>query len=355
MRPKICTADFGELAREARNLLVVDLGFLGDALHLAPALWEIRRHCPRARLHVVTSPLGCEVMRLLPCVDRSWPLELLPDRRSLREQWRLIRALRRERFDVAFNLGAVDRSVILTGLAGARWRLGHLSGRDHFWLRWFIPYWVNRAPRDLAVWEQKRRALANAGFPLGEPTFGLVVPEEERRHARELAPAQAIHFSLCSNNALKEWPVEHHARLATRLRKSRPDLPILVSASARPREQERLDAFFALVQDPQVRRLPSTLTIARLAAILERCAVHVGPDSGVVHLAMAVGTSTVSLNRRRGDFASWLVCGERHRPLLAPCQCLDDRGSKCAAQGRPDCLAALAPEQVATAVEELLR
>src|ERR1700722_17754165 len=132
--------------RAARKIVVVDFGFLGDALHLIPALWEIKRHYPEAALHVLSSPLGAEVLRLAPCVDRVWPVEIHPRRRSLREQFAVVRALRREKFDVAFNFSGIDRATIFTGLTGARRRMGHPGGRKHFWNRWLIHHWVE--PQD---------------------------------------------------------------------------------------------------------------------------------------------------------------------------------------------------------------
>src|SRR5205809_6074231 len=97
---------FYEQTGAARKIIVVDLGFLGDSLHLVPALWELREHYPQAELHARSSPLGAEVIRLAPCVDRVWPLELAPDKRTWREQWRLVRAWRRERVYLAFNSGS---------------------------------------------------------------------------------------------------------------------------------------------------------------------------------------------------------------------------------------------------------
>src|SRR2546428_8507769 len=95
--------DFYRKTRAARKIIVVDLGFLGDSVQLVPALWELRRNYPGAELHVLTTPLGAELLALAPCVDRAWGLNLAPGQRTWGEQLRMVRALRRQRYDVAFN------------------------------------------------------------------------------------------------------------------------------------------------------------------------------------------------------------------------------------------------------------
>ena len=75
MRPLIHTAFYPQ-TRTAKKVLVVDLGFLGDTIHLVPALWEIKRQYPGCALHVLTSTLGAEVLQLAPCADRAWGVEL---------------------------------------------------------------------------------------------------------------------------------------------------------------------------------------------------------------------------------------------------------------------------------------
>src|ERR1051325_7011682 len=117
-------ADFYNETRQARKIIVVDLGYLGDSIHLLPALWEIKGNYPQAELHVASASVGSELLTMAPCVDRTWPLARLPHGTPWREQWRWLRRVRQQQFQVAFNFSGTDRTVFLTYLTGARWRVG---------------------------------------------------------------------------------------------------------------------------------------------------------------------------------------------------------------------------------------
>jgi ADP-heptose:LPS heptosyltransferase len=341
---------FYERTRAARKVIMVDFGFLGDALHLVPALWEIRRHYPGAELHVLTSPLGAEALRLAPCVDRVWHVELHPERRRLREQLAAILAVRREKFDVAFSFSGSDRATIFTGLTGARQRVGRLGGRKHFWNRWLIKNWSPAQDPALTVWERHRQSLAACGFTLQPPRFDLRVDENSVKWAEPLVPRGAVHVSLNSANPLKEWPLEHYTEMLRAIWQAEPQLPVVVSASASEREQERLRKFTALASDGRLLTLPGKPGIAQLAAVVQRCRLHVGPDSGVVHLAVALGVPTISFFREQGGYKCWLPSGPQHRVFTVPCVCIDHHFGTCEAAGQADCLAKIQPAQVAAVV-----
>jgi ADP-heptose:LPS heptosyltransferase len=346
---------FYEQTRWARKVVVVDLGFLGDSLHLVPALWEIRDHYPQSKLHVLSSPVGAEVIGLAPCVDRLWPVELAPGKRTWREQWRIVRALRREQFDVAFNFGGSDRTIIMTALTAARWRVAHAAGRDHFWNRWLIANWVPRRDPDLAVFEQRRQVLAACGFELEPPRFDLKLDEGSQNWAAARIPLGAVHLSLNSANPLKEWPLEHHVVLLKSLWNARSELRVMVSAAARERERERLQQLAETVHDARLQVLSEKLSIAQLAGVLKRCRLHIGPDSGVLHLALALGVPTISFFRAHGGYRAWLPRGAAHRVISAPCTCIDHHEAPCERLGRAECLARIQPAQVAEVVCEQLK
>lgn len=340
--------DFHRRTRDARKIIVVDLGFLGDSIHLIPTLWEIKRNYPQAELHTLSAPLGAEVMALTPCVDRAWTFPLGPHSPAWWRHWNVIRAIRRERFDVAFNFSGADRSIFLTALTGARWRVAHAAGRRHFWNRWLVPTWVTRQSRDLPVLEQKRQVLAACGLTLAAPRFELAIPAADQAWAESQIPSGAIHFSINASTALKEWPLERWVELVRLLPGA--NTRLLASGSSRPREQQRLGQF-AAAADTRLQLLPATLTVAQLAAVLRRCQVHVGADSGVLHLAMAAGTPTVAIFRQYAGLAEWLPRGPEHHHVTAPCPCADQPEPPCAATGRAACLASIDAATVAALVE----
>jgi ADP-heptose:LPS heptosyltransferase len=324
----------------------VDLGFLGDSVHLVPALWEIKRHYPAAELHTLSAPVGAEALQLAPCVDRPRAFPLSAPSPPWWRHWDLLWALRRERFDLAFNFSGADRTLFMTALAGARWSLAVAGGRKHLWSNWLVRNQVARRSPEMPVYEQRRQVLAACGFELGAPRWDLRLPETAVRWAEARVPAGAIHFSINASTPLKEWPLEHWIELARRVLAQGPSARIIATGSAHVREQDRLRSLAAGVGDERLTVLPSGMTIAELAAALQRSRLHLGADSGVLHLALALGVPTLALFRDYAGRQEWLPRGEAHKHLLAPCPCANLRNPPCAMEDKALCLARITPEQV---------
>jgi ADP-heptose:LPS heptosyltransferase len=337
---------FYERSRAARKILAVDLGFLGDSVHLVPALWEIKRHYPEAELHTLSAPVGAEVLGLVACVDHAWSLPLGTPSPPWWRHWDVIAALRRQRFDLVFNFSGADRSVFITALTGAKWRVAYAGGRWHFWNPWLIRDWLTHCHSDLPVYEQRRELLTASGMDLGPARWDLRLPESAKARAAALVADGSIHFSVNASTPLNEWPLRHWIELANSLLAADPGLRIVATASAKPRETDRVQALVQGVDDKRLRGLPPGLAITDLAAVLKRCRVHMGGDSGVVHLAMALGVPTVGLFR---DYAGpkWIPRGPSHRHLMAPCPCGDVKNPPCAGKPEAQCLARITPAQVA--------
>jgi ADP-heptose:LPS heptosyltransferase len=163
-----------------------------------------------------------------------------------------------------------------------------------------------------------------------------------------------LHISPNSSKATREWPLEHHVSLLQSLWKDYPDLHVMVSGSARDRERERLRALEKGVRDPRLQLLPPNLTIPQLAAMLTRCRLHIGPDSGVLHLAVALNVPTISFFRQQGSYKSFMPAGPRHHVISMPCHCIDHHDAPCERLGRAECFAQIEPTRVGAAVRTLL-
>src|SRR5256885_5820820 len=158
-----------------------------------------------------------------------------PHKRSLRQQWQVLRALRREQFDVAFNFSGADRTIFMTGLTGARWRVAYRGGRAHFWSGWLVPVWIPFIEPTGPVFERRREMLKLCGLELAPARFDLAIPNPANEWAAAQIQGEAVHFSVNASSHLKEWPLEHWIELGKRLfRESQ--IKILATGSENPRE-----------------------------------------------------------------------------------------------------------------------
>lgn len=343
-------SEFYQRTKSARRIVVVDFGFLGDSVHLVPALWEIKRNYPEAELHTVSANVGAEVLKMASCVNKAWGLSLSPPP-SLWASRHFQKKLRDEKFDLAINFSGSDRTIFVTAFTGAKWRVAQQGAREHFWAKWLIRHWVPRQTNDVIVSEQRRRMLATLGMSLQPTRFDLNIPDASREWAQKNVPERAIHFALNASSPMKEWPLEHWIDLAKKVL-SDPSIEIVATASPVPREQERLRTFVDKVATKRVTPIVSP-TIPQLTAILQRCLLQVGGDSGVTHLAYAVDTPTFSLLRDYPALSDWKLTGEKHGQIVAQCSCIASGENRCELSGSK-CLAEISPGRVSEVVRDWL-
>jgi ADP-heptose:LPS heptosyltransferase len=225
--------------------------------------------------------------------------------------------LRRERFDVAFNFTGSDRSLFAMIFIGAPNGLAYV-GRKHFWNRWIPAEWVARSPGGQPVYEQRRQLLAAGGGMLMQPArFDFAIPPDAIQWAQSVVPENAMHFSINASTPEKEWPMQHWIALAKTLLQSDQSLSIVATASSKLRERDRLAELAREVNNPRLRKIESP-EIPQLAAILQRCRLQIGGDSGILHLAMALNVPTLTVFKQHSGIQDWLPVGPHHRHVIAP-------------------------------------
>jgi heptosyltransferase-3 len=308
---------FFERTRAARKVMVLDLGFLGDTVHLLPALWMVRQAYPQAELHVTVAAHITSLMDCAPWVNRVWGYMRYPRHATLRENLDMVRRLRRERFDVVINLNGSDRSSWLTFLSGAPERLGRRpdDGGPPFWTRMFTAH-VSHPFTEEPVYLQRCRCLQKAGFPFDRPEFHTAIDPAALR-AADISPADDyFHLSPFTTADSKELPPAQLAELIIALGEKFPGRKLVVSCAPTPREREKLERLLPLLPRRPWRVLAGNLSLTQLAAVIQHSAVHFCGDTGPFHLAVMTNTPTVAWFWPNPNIRQWLPEGGRFRVIV---------------------------------------
>jgi len=248
------------------RILFVSANRIGDAVITCGILDHLIRRYPEARFTLACGPAAAGVYARMPQLERI----VLFDKKKNDSHWpKLWRALAFTRWDLAVDI----RGSALTYLLAARRR-------------------VVRRRRPGRMFEQHAAMLGIVPAPL--PVVWTAA-EDRARAAVLLPPGRpVIGFGATANWAPKVWPAERFASLFRRLAEG--PLPGAVAAVfAGPGEAERAMAAPLLAALPEAVDLCGALTIPEAAACIQRCALYVGNDSGLMHLAAASGAPTVGL------------------------------------------------------------
>jgi heptosyltransferase-2 len=188
-----------------------------------------------------------------------------------------------------------------------------------------------------------------------ESIGGIEVPGWARRSVDEpLANISGRLVSIAAGSKwpTKQWGLDKFVELTRRLIEDR-DIHIVLHGNT----EERRDAEVIVGLFPgRVTNLAGHVGILESAAVIERSAVFVGNDSGLMHLSEAVGTPVVALFgptvEQFGYFPSLPSSKVVERAL--PCRPCSRNGRRPCPRGSQECLVGLATEWVETAVRDSL-
>lgn len=271
--------------------LIIRPSSLGDIVHALPIVHDIRRNRAGIAIDWVAeeafAPLVAMhrgVDRVIPVALRRWRHRML-DRATWREAAEFRRALTGERYDPVLDLQEQLKGAMLAWLAR-----GPVHGPDRASIREpaaSLTY-RHRHPIDPAqhlIDRCRQLAAAAFGYRLdGPPHFDLVPPP--LIGAPETPYAVFVH---ASSRADKLWPEAHWRALIAHFTQS--GLAVLLTWG-NSEEGERSARLADAIPGAEVcarRELPE------LAALLARAEVVCGVDTGLVHLAAALGAPTVAL------------------------------------------------------------
>ncbi|WP_309385224.1 glycosyltransferase family 9 protein [Cerasicoccus frondis] len=310
---------FYEQARDARRLLVLDLGFLGDTVHLMPALHAIRAAWPHTELHVMAEEKAKKILEVVPGVDVILGYPRFPKGPKWYEDFGRVKKLRASGYDAVINLNGSDRSSILTGASGAKWRLGRVPPKPAAFWKYCFTHSVDVGQGGRPVFIQRWDCLKAAGVPVGEkPGFAVEIPAEVKAavDAKLAGERGYLHISPCTTQDLKELPMDELAKLVAALIADKNGPKVVLSCAPNEREMGKIAELISRLPEQPWKVFAGELSLLELAEVIGRAETHFGGDSGALHLALMMNTPTVSWFRDYEGKVEWLPPGAEHRVVF---------------------------------------
>ena len=273
------------------DILFVKTSSFGDLVHQMPALSEARRHRPNDRFSWVVEEPFTSLVRLHPAVDEIIPAASRRWRRSLhlsstyREMRAFVRLIRARQFDAIIDTQGLVRSALVGRIAR-----GRSHGFDANSIREPVASWMYdvRHPvgRDLHAVTRNRTltGLALGYSPEGAPDFGI--DRVKLAGAVERPYGVLLHGT---SRSVKEWPIDHWIALGQALGKL--DLRLLLPWGT-PAEHDRSRRIAASVDNSEV---PAWRPLSEMVNVIAGASLVVGVDTGLMHLAGALGIPVVAV------------------------------------------------------------
>jgi ADP-heptose:LPS heptosyltransferase len=350
------------------RILILNLTRFGDLLQTSPTVAVLRQRHPGARITFLAEKNFAEVCDGIPGIDRVHRVDLdrvgnlmLEGGERLLEAYRyiedLVRELREERFDLAFNFSSSRMSAVFMGLLGIPDVRGWSMTPDGFrvilnpWSRLFATMCLNRRFACFNLVDYYRW-IADGDSGCRRLLYD-VPPAAEARVAELLQTLgvrgedRLVALQLGASRAIRRWPVESFAEVG-RLLAADGLRPVLIGGGG---DRELAAEVASRVGGAAVDACGRT-DVAGLGALLRRSALLVTGDTGPMHMAAAVATPIVGLFFGPALPEDTGPYGEDHVVLHAsvpcsPCEhsvtCLD-----------PFCRTEIGPAQVAAAVRSRL-
>jgi ADP-heptose:LPS heptosyltransferase len=356
--------------KRIKRILVFRTGHLGDAVIALPALWAIRDAFPDATIALLSNQVpnssAIPAMSVLPkqgLIDEwiGYPAHKM-ERGSLATTAKLIFDLRKRRFDCVFYMMMRVRTAAQIRRDA---RFFKLAGIDRLFGFQFAK--ANCLPLDCGypspIMERDAEYLLNCVRSSGIVIAGdavektdLILNDDEVAAADQWiechvggtnADRRMIGIAPGSKWTSKMWSVERYIQVAKDLVNDRGIFPVIVGG-----EEDR-EAGQQIVNACKVGAVAAgSLSVRETAALLSKCSMYLGNDSGPMHLAAAVGTPCVSMFAAIDWAGSWEPFGDGNINFRRNVECEGCRTPVCPNDNL--CLQRISTEEVYDACVRIL-
>ena len=287
------------------RILLVKLSSLGDVVHTLPVVQDILAAMPDAQIDWVIekafAPLLTQVEglhRIIPCELRRWRKSFWTAQTWV--AWRAFKAdLQVHSYDAVIDLQGLTKSAAVAWLAnltphGKRYAMANQTEDSGYEAptRWVADVAIPLEPHSHAVARGRLLAAQALGYSAVLPkktlNYGLKVPVAQSIRAQEAT--KKIAFMHGSSRLDKTWPLQNWVDLGQRLMASGHHITLVHGSAA----ELAISKAIAQQLGSSCTVLP-LLPLDALAQELRGCQGAIGVDSGVSHIAVALGLPHVQI------------------------------------------------------------
>ena len=341
------------------SILVWGPNWLGDIVLSTPVVRTLKKQFPSSRLtYVVPSPLG-EILSEEKGIDQLIQRDPSDE---ISSSFSLLLRLRRERFDLGIALPNSFRAGLMLYLSGAKKRVGY--GSDGRGLLLTDPLPAKKRNEEGHRVDYFMELAVRAGCRNPDKNLSLEIRDEERKEAEKLLAEHGIRSGELliglhpgASKPPRTLAPQRFSEICRALLQ-RWDAKVLLFGSAR--EENLLREVQRGAGNDKVVVLQRSISLRMTAALLERCGHFIGCDSGLMHLAAAVGTPVVGIFGPGVPEHTGPPCREDkkaiifHRFPCAPCRQRYFKDCNPSPEGRPPCIEKVRVEEVLEGLEKLM-
>lgn len=253
------------------KILFISSTRIGDAVLSTGILTHLQRTYDQARFTIVCGHLPAPLFKEFPNLEKMIVLE---EKRSLKRWYNLWRICRGERWDMIVDLRGSALSFFLCARKRFVWRKNES---------------LNHRIEQLAAMMRLDR-VPSPHIPMSEERERLAAT------AHDFASHPVIALAPAANWVGKEWPCENFVALVEVLKKKIPRFKTAkIALFASPSERDQIKLLYESLPPKDIIDCVGTHDLLTQAALLKQCALFIGNDSGLMHMAAAVGTPTFGL------------------------------------------------------------
>ena len=345
--------------QEAKRVCVYKIGNIGDIVCALPAISAIREAYPNAHLTVVSSPGkrgmpgAKEILK-----DANWVDDLYIYYKdqidTFFKSWEMVNSFRERKFDVWIELAGnmtsfqtTLRNMVFARLSGAKWGFGwRVStikvGAQFQSANFKFP---NEVDRTLEI-------LKDAGIKYGKVKFPLPLKSEHFDNVTQLFKTHGLNgkrivaIAPGAKKSTNRWPPDRFSEVGRYLTEN----GFSIVALGGHGDHEICDVVLAGVNAKSV-NLAGKTCLLESAEVLKRCELLICNDSGVQHLAAAVGTPSISIFSFQDIRGKWFPFGNQNKILQEWVECHTCFLEKCPHDNK--CINMIESENVIEAIDEL--
>ena len=344
---------------DIRSILLVQLGDIGDVVWATPTFRAVKETHPEANVSVLLrQPIG-SLLAADPHIHKIFEVQRYRGNliKNINGQLRLLRMLRRERFDVAFDLRSDDRGTFMAFLSGAPIRASivyhAIPWRNKFFTHLADPPPVDKTNYTAA--DQSLRVVRAFGIESQNDVPELWVPVEVRDRVTNLFAKEGIDENhLITLNPFSRWRYKEYGydnwvEIIDWLWEDYEIASIIVGAA----EEKEQSEYITQRCRGRVFNFVGRTTLSELAGVLSRSSLHLGVDSAAPHIAAVVGTPTITIYGP-SDWRTWSHQGDVHSVVVPDWVCVPCLSKGCNDEGISKCLEQLKVDKVKKVVRKSL-